>query len=203
MRKIFITGTGTDIGKTVVAAIVTEALQADYWKPVQTGAYHSTDAKMVEFLISNSKTVIHPEKYSFLQPMSPHAAAENEGKKILLSEIDLPETFNTLVIEGAGGVLVPLNDKEFIIDMIKKFEAETIVVLQNYLGSINHSLLTIEALMKRNINILGVVINGATHKASEDIIYNYTGLSCLCKIQKESNLNKAVILKYAKLFSIV
>lgn len=197
MRKVFITGIGTDVGKTVVSAIVTEALQADYWKPIQTGSYLSCDADIVKSLISNSKTKIHPEIYKLEQPLSPHAAAELENVKLSLSEIEIPKTDNTLVIEGAGGIMVPLNDHEFILDLIKKFDAETILVIQNYLGSINHSLLSIDCLKLHNIKILGIIFNGPSHKMSEDIIIKYSKLPILAHIEKESKITPAVISKYA------
>jgi dethiobiotin synthetase len=197
MRKIFITGIGTDVGKTVVSAIVTEALQADYWKPVQTGSYLIRDSDVVKNLISNNKTQIHPEVYKLEQPLSPHAAAELENVKLSLSEINLPETNNTLVIEGAGGIMVPLNDNEFILDIIKKFNAETILVIQNYLGSINHSLLSIDCLKNHNINILGIIFNGPPHKMSEDIIINYSKLPVLLHVGKEPKITPAVVSKYA------
>lgn len=197
MRKIFITGIGTDVGKTVVSAIVTEALQADYWKPVQTGSYLSCDADTVKRLISNSKTQIHPEVYKLQQPLSPHAAAEHENIKLSLSEINLPKTENTLVIEGAGGIMVPLNDNEFILDIIKKFDAETILVIQNYLGSINHSLLSIDCLKNHKVKILGIIFNGPPHKMSEDIIIKYSNVPVLGHIGKEAKITQAVVAKYA------
>jgi dethiobiotin synthetase len=198
MRKIFITGIGTDVGKTVVSAIVTEALNADYWKPVQTGSYTQTDASVVKSLISNEQTKIHQEVYKLEHPLSPHAAAEIAGIKISLSQINLPQTDNTLVIEGAGGIMVPLNDSEFMLDIIKKFNAETILVIQNYLGSINHSLLSIDCLKNNNINILGIIFNGPPHQMSEDIILKYSKLPLLGRIGKESKINQAVISRYAE-----
>jgi dethiobiotin synthetase len=203
MRKIFVTGIGTDIGKTVVSAILTEAFHADYWKPVQTGSYLSSDSDMVASLVSNEKSKIHPEVYVFQAPMSPHAAAEKEGSSISLSNIILPITDNNIIIEGAGGIMVPLNQNEFVLDMIKKFDAEAVIVIQNYLGSINHSLLTIDVLKQHNINILGLVFNGPMHKMSEDIILQYSGLKCLGRISREPSLNKEVILKYAREFSSI
>ncbi|MCX6311732.1 MAG: dethiobiotin synthase [Bacteroidetes bacterium] len=200
MRKIFVTGIGTDVGKTVVSAILCEALHADYWKPVQTGSFFSTDSDKLQKYISNSKTVIHPESYVLKQYMSPHAAAELEGQHITLANIIPPATNNTLIIEGAGGLMVPLNDKEFIVDIIIKLKAEAVLVIQNYLGSINHSLLTIDALRTRNIPVLGIVFNGPSHKLSEDIILSYSGLKCLGRINKESVINKEIVSKYAALF---
>jgi dethiobiotin synthetase len=200
MRKIFVTGIGTDVGKTVVSAIICEALQADYWKPVQTGSYFSTDSDKLKKYIKNERTKIHPESYVLRQYMSPHAAAELEGKHITIDSIHIPNADNVLVIEGAGGIMVPLNDKEFIVDLIIKCEAEVVLVIQNYLGSINHSILSIDSLKFRNIPVLGIVFNGPPHKLSEDIILAYSGLKCLGRIQKEANINRDVITKYAELF---
>lgn len=200
MRKIFVTGIGTDVGKTVTSAIVVEALKADYWKPVQAGTYYTTDSENIKKLISNDKTVIHPETYKLREHKSPHEAAATEGIDVDFEKIILPQTNNTLVIEGAGGVMVPLNKKNYIIDLIKKFDAETIVVIQNYLGSINHSLLTIDALKHRGIKIIGLVFNGSPHEPSKEIIESYSGLKTISWIVKEPTINKEVILKYAKDF---
>ena len=200
MRKIFVTGIGTDIGKTVTSAIVVEALKADYWKPVQAGTYYSTDSENVKKWISNDKTVIHPESYKLREHKSPHEASEIEGVTLDYEKIILPQTNNTLVIEGAGGVMVPVNKHHFIIDLIKKFDAEAIIVIQNYLGSINHSLLTIDALKSRGIKILGLVFNGSPHAPSQQIIESYSGLRTISWITKEPTINKEVILKYAKDF---
>lgn len=200
MKKIFVTGIGTDVGKTVASAIICEALQADYWKPVQTGSYFSTDSDKLKKYLTNTRTKIHPESFVLRQYMSPHAAAELEGKHITLDSIHVPKTDNTLVIEGAGGIMVPLNDKEFIVDLIIKCEAEVVLVIQNYLGSINHSILSIDSLKFRNIPVMGIVFNGPPHKLSEDIILAYSGLKCLGRIQKESVINRDVITKYAQQF---
>lgn len=202
MRKIFVTGIGTDVGKTVVSSILAEALQADYWKPVQTGTFFSNDSDTVRSLISNSVSVIHPESYSLKDPKSPHEAAANEKVTIDPEKIKLPVSKNrTMVIEGAGGVMVPLNEQYFIIDLIKKFDAEAVVVIQNYLGSINHSLLTIDGLKQRGIRITGLVFNGSPHAASENLILKYSGAPCLARILKEDKVNKNVILKYARSLS--
>ena len=201
MGKIFVTGIGTDVGKTVASAIICEALHADYWKPVQTGSYFSTDSDKLKKYISNSKTKIHPESFVLRQYMSPHAAAELEGKHIDLAAINAPETSNTLVIEGAGGIMVPLNDKEFIVDLIVKTGAEVVLVIQNYLGSINHSILSIDALKFRNIPVKGIIFNGPPHKLSEDIILSYSGHKCIGRIQKETLINRDVVSKYAAQFA--
>lgn len=200
MRKIFVTGIGTDIGKTVVSSIIVEALKADYWKPVQAGSYYATDSERLKKLISNEVTVIHPEAYKLREHKSPHEAAESEGITVDFEKIILPETNNTLIIEGAGGVMVPVNKSHYIIDLIKKFDAETIIVIQNYLGSINHSLLTIDALKHKGIKILGLVFNGSPHEPSKQIIESYSGLRTISWIIKEQVINKDVIQKYLKDF---
>jgi dethiobiotin synthetase len=201
MRKIFVTGIGTDVGKTVVAAVLVEALNADYWKPVQTGSFFSTDTLQIQKWVTNPISQFHPEGYLLKQYMSPHAAAELEGVEINLKGLTLPTTSNkTMIIEGAGGLMVPLNATEFMIDVIKKFDAEVVLVIQNYLGSINHSLLSIDALKSRGLNILGLVFNGPPHELSEQIILKYSGLKILGRINKEKELNAEIISKYAEKF---
>ncbi|MDQ3046350.1 MAG: dethiobiotin synthase [Bacteroidota bacterium] len=200
MRKIFVTGIGTDVGKTVVSSVLVEALKADYWKPIQTGSFFSTDTAKIQKWITNSESKFHPEGYLLKQYMSPHAAAELEGIEIGLDSINLPATSNTLIIEGAGGLMVPLNRKEYMVDLIKKFDAEVILVIQNYLGSINHSLLSIDALKSRGTNILGVVFNGPPHQLSQDIIMEYSGLKLLGRINKEGDITQEVVSRYAKEF---
>jgi dethiobiotin synthetase len=200
MKKIFVTGIGTDIGKTVVSAVLVEALKADYWKPVQTGSFFSRDTVEVKRIITNTKSQFHPESYLLKQPMSPHAAAELEGVEIQMDQINLPETSNHLVIEGAGGLMVPLNRNYFMIDLIQKFDAEVILVVKNYLGSINHTLLSIDVLKSRGLKIMGIVINEEPHALSENIILQYSGLKLLGRIEKEGMIKKEVIEKYAKGF---
>lgn len=196
MKRFFITGIGTDVGKTVASAILVETLNADYWKPIQAGNLDKSDTKKVRSLISNTKSVFHPETYRLSSSLSPHAAAEIDKIKIDIRKIILPKTSNNLVIEGAGGVMVPLNDTFLVIDLIKKLKAEVIVVSRNYLGSINHTLLTIEALRSRNIPIAGIVFNGKPAKTSEEYILKYTGIKCLLNIHEEKKIDKKTILKY-------
>jgi dethiobiotin synthetase len=200
MKRIFVTGIGTDIGKTVVSAVLVEALKADYWKPVQTGSFFSRDTVEVKRIVSNTKSQFHPESYLLKQPMSPHAAAELEGVEIQMNNINLPDTTNHLVIEGAGGLMVPLNRNHFMIDLIQKFDAEVILVVKNYLGSINHTLLSIDVLKNRGLKIMGIVINEEPHALSENIILQYSGLKLLGRIEKEGMIKKEVIEKYAKGF---
>ncbi len=197
--KLFITGISTDVGKTIASAIIVEALQADYWKPIQAGDLDNSDSHKIKSYVSNDKTVIYENSYKLNTPASPHLAAELDGITIDLKNINEPETQNHLVIEGAGGILVPLNDKDCIIDLIQK-EYKVIVVSRHYLGSINHTLLTIEALKSRKINITGIIFSGQENKSSEAIILNKTGIKCIGRIEQEPYFDKNVIKEYADLF---
>jgi dethiobiotin synthetase len=197
MRRLFVTAIGTDVGKTVVSAILTEALQADYWKPVQCGSMEATDADFVRLHVSNAKTVVHQETFLFKEPVSPHLAASLEGKEIVLKTIGVPETQNTLIIEGAGGLLVPLNQTDFVIDMISAFKAEAIVVVKHYLGSINHTMLTLEALKSRDIKIAGLIFNGDRNPASESIILQHHSFDFVGYVREEEEFTKDTVLKYS------
>lgn len=182
MRKIFITGIGTEVGKTLVSAIVVEALNADYWKPIQAGELDYSDADKVKELISNNDSVIFGNSYALNTPMSPHAAAEIDGITIDIDTISAPETSKDLVIEGAGGLLVPLNESQTILDIIED-DYDIIVVSRHYLGSINHTLLTIEMLKQRNLNVSGIIFSGNEHPSTESIIKKTFGSSNFRKNQ--------------------
>jgi len=196
--KLFVTGIGTDVGKTIVSAILTEALEADYWKPIQAGELVTGDSHTISNLISNSKTTIHPNAYALQTPMSPHAAAAIDGVTIDLRRIKTPKTKNNLVIEGAGGLLVPLNDTETILDLIQP-DYKVIVVSRHYLGSINHTLMTIQLLQQKGFDI-AVIFNGEENKTSEGVIEKMTGVSVLGRIDDEPYFDKNVILEYAAVF---
>ncbi len=156
----FVSGIGTNVGKTLVSAILVEALKADYWKPVQSGTIEGMDSETVRSLISNAQTVIHPERYLLKEPLSPHFAARLEGVEIELSQIIRPETSNTLIIEGAGGLLVPLNANEAVIDLAGQCHAEVILVISDYLGCINHSVLSLHYLQSHRHKVYALVFNG-------------------------------------------
>jgi dethiobiotin synthetase len=196
-NRYFITGIGTGVGKTIAAAIVCEALQADYWKPVQSGDLDNSDTKVVQSLISNSLTKFFPERHALSQPMSPHAAAAIDGVRISPRDFSLPETSNRLVIEGAGGLMVPLNEHYLMIDLIEDLNTSVILVSRNYLGSINHTLLSAEALLKRSIPVTGIIFNDSPNEATEKIIADYTGIPVLCRIQSEQAWTKSLIADYA------
>jgi dethiobiotin synthetase len=194
-KKYFVTAIDTDSGKTMVSAMLCEALEADYWKPVQAGLPKDSDA--VKSLIKNQRTKIHPETYLLNTPASPHASAKIDGITISLENFKLPEAQNNLIVEGAGGCLVPLNDEVFVIDLIRYLNIEVIVVADLYLGSINHTLLTLEALKNRGIPVKGVVFNGKTNPESERIILHHSQIPCLLRINREDEINYNAIKKYA------
>ncbi len=200
MRRLFVTGIGTDIGKTVVSAILSEALEADYWKPIQCGELENSDSMCVQSWINNKKSVVHQEAYRLKGFMSPHAAAKLENIEIDLNSIELPDTTNTLIIEGAGGLMVPINDETLILDLIVHLDAEVIVVSENYLGSINHSLLTLEILKSRGIQVAGIIFNGDKNEDTESVILEYSGVKLLGHINREETINSEVISRYAAQF---
>jgi dethiobiotin synthetase len=169
---IFVTGIGTDVGKTVISAILVEKLKADYWKPIQSGDLDNSDTMKVQALISNPVSKFHSEAYRLTQPFSPHKSADLDGVVIDLDEIVLPQTDNQLIIEGAGGLMVPLNNQHFVIDLIEKFEAEVVLVIRHYLGSINHTLLSLELLKQKKIKVRALIFNGDKDEYSEEVIMN-------------------------------
>ena len=196
-QTYFITGISTEVGKTIVSAIVTQALQADYWKPVQAGELRHSDTHKVQELVSNTKTKFHASAFNLETPMSPHAAAKIDGVGLSVKKIKRPKTQNNLVIEGAGGLLVPLNDTQTIIDLILPLD-KVIVVSRHYLGSINHTLLTLEALKSRGIPVFGIIFNGAQHPSTESIIAKMSGVPVLGRIDQEPYFDKNVVKQYAE-----
>ncbi|MDM9631318.1 dethiobiotin synthase [Robiginitalea aurantiaca] len=191
MKRIFVTGISTEVGKTIASAILVEALQADYWKPVQAGDLDHSDSHKIKDLISNTKTVIHPNSYALNTPMSPHAAADIDQVAIKLDAIVPPATENHLIIEGAGGLLVPLNENDTILDLIRP-EYEVVVVSRHYLGSINHTLLTLQALTDKGFKPF-ILFSGNRHPSTEAIIRSKSGLPVLGRIEEHPNFDKSVI----------
>ncbi len=196
-RSIIVAGIGTEIGKTVTSAILCEALEADYWKPVQAGELENSDSHKVQALISNEKTKIHPEAYSLGSPMSPHAAAEIDGLTINCDHLQIPETDNNLIIELAGGLMVPLTKNYLNIDLVSELKFPVVLVSSYYLGSINHTLLSWEALVSRNIEVIGIVFNGEKTPSTDEVILHRTQAQCLLEIKKEQEIKKETIRNYA------
>jgi dethiobiotin synthetase len=192
-KPLFVTGIGTDIGKTLISAILVEKLKCDYWKPVQAGELENSDTMKVQGLVFNTSSFFHPEVYRLTQPYSPHKSAVLDGIVIDEKTIIAPKTENRLLIEGAGGLMVPLNDHCLVIDLIKHLNADVILVSQNYLGSINHTLLSIEALKHRNIPIKGIIFNGEENTSTEDYITAYTQIAHLGRVPKLSQVDKDTV----------
>ena len=191
----FITAIGTDSGKTLISAALAKALKADYWKPIQAG--FPTDSDTVKKLVNN-EIHVHPEHIILETPASPHAAAAIENKVLRIKDINLPITNNSLIIEGAGGCMVPLNNKEMMIELAPYFNAEIILISNNYLGSINHTLLSVNLIKSRGYSIKGIIFNGPANKATEDVILEYTKLPCIYKIPQLDNVSHQAINKLSQ-----
>jgi dethiobiotin synthetase len=203
MQPIFITGIGTGVGKTIVSAIVTEALHADYWKPVQAGFAEGTDKTVVRDLLSNHTSRVHEEVYKLKLAASPHIAAREENIEIDLEKIyrdysQLLISNDDVVIEGAGGIMVPLNEREFVIDLIKILDAKVILVSRNYLGSINHSLLTAEICKAKSIDVIGWIFNDQ-YLNYEDEIEQWSGFHKIASIPAAEKIDKAFVKEQANI----
>jgi dethiobiotin synthetase len=192
--SIFVTGIGTGVGKTLVSAVLCSGLQAIYWKPIQAGTEPQTDTQWVQRHTALPSAFFLPE-YKILQaPMSPHAAAAAEGVEIQISELVLPQALmHPLVIEGAGGVLVPINNQQVYADLLIQWKIPVVVVVQHYLGSINHSLMTLETLANRHIPVKGIIFNGQENISSEQVIESYSGVKRLGHIPFCEHLTQAWI----------
>lgn len=189
----FVSGIDTEVGKTVISAILVKALEADYWKPVQSGDLDHTDTDKVRAWAGMSPERIHPEAYRLNLPMSPHASAAADGIRIELDAFQLPATDRPLIVEGAGGLMVPLNESDCIIDLIAQLAIPVVLVSRNYLGSINHTLLSVEALRRRNIPIAGLVFNDETVPTTESVIRSMTGLPVLFRVPKLEAVDTEII----------
>jgi dethiobiotin synthetase len=201
MKRFIVTGIGTDIGKTVVSAILVEALQAAYWKPVQAGDLENSDSTKIKKWCSESIQIL-PEAFGLTEPVSPHLAASIDNLNISIDQLIVPEIKGNLIIEGAGGIMVPLNNEALLfIDVIKYWDLPVILVSRHYLGSINHTLLTAEILKNNNIKVEGIVFVGDENKATEEIILKKTGLPLIARIPLVKEINKEFIQKEANRIS--
>ncbi len=194
--QFFVTGIGTEIGKTIVSAILTEYLQADYWKPVQSGDLHWSDTMKVQALVSNHRSVFHPERHRLQAPLSPHASAALDGVQIELTDFNLPQTSNHLIVEGAGGLIVPLNEQDVMLDLIEQLQIPVILVSRNYLGSINHTMLSLEALAHRQITVAGIVFNGESNPATESFIEKNSHVPVLFRVGQFPEISPAAIRQF-------
>ena len=202
--ELFITGTDTGVGKTIISSILIAGLNAAYWKPIQAGTGTGTDSKIVEYLTGLPENRFYQEAYQLRNPISPHAAAELEGVKINLENIKLPGAsgFKHLIIEGAGGIMVPLNDMHLMIDLIRILNVSVLIVARNKLGTINHSLMTIEELKRHRLEIFGVVLVGRKNKINKEAIESFGEVKVIAEIDYMKNLEHQDFgLLYQKYFS--
>jgi len=190
-KRYFISGIHTDAGKTVASAVLVRALGASYWKPVQAGDLELSDTYRVQRYLKHIPIKVYPVAYRLPYPLSPHASAARAGISINPQQLRVPEHETPLVIEGAGGLLVPLNATTLYIDVIPQFEARVILVSRTYLGSINHTLLSVEALKNRGIPLYGILFNGAENRETESIIASMTGARILGRLEESALLDAA------------
>lgn len=189
-QAFFVTGTDTGIGKTVISAILVKGLGATYWKPVQSGLKEETDTEAVKRLTGLSKQHFKPEAYRLTEPLSPHASAAIDDVEITMENFRLPEyNTNHLIVEGAGGVLVPLNRGKMIIDLVARLKLPALVVARSQLGTLNHTFLTLQALRSRNIPVFGVVMNGPRNESNRKAIEYYGKISVLAEIEPITEMN--------------
>lgn len=189
MQRIAIAGTHTDIGKTIVAAVLAEALGADYWKPVQAGVLDNSDTMTVRSLVSEN-VFTHPEAVRLQMPASPHTAAAHDGITIDFTQFSWPETTKTLLVETAGGLLSPMNDHSTMADFISHYHMPAFLVTRHYLGSINHTLLCMEVMKQRDIGLLALIVSGDRHESSERFIRSYTGVNNILHVPQLEGVSK-------------
>lgn len=196
-KGFVVTGIGTDVGKTIVSAILTKALNAAYWKPIQSGAYEDSDANRVMELVGGDG-IIFENHVSLKAPLSPHIAAQLEGVEINPDEINIPDTDNILIVEGAGGLLVPLNIKGIVFaDLFQKWNLPVILVVRHYLGSINHTLLSLSELKQRDLQLAGIVYVGEDNFGAEEIIHTLYSPKVIGRIPIVDNVNTLFIQQQA------
>lgn len=198
LGKIMVAGIGTDVGKTVVSAILTTALDGDYWKPVQCGDEEHSDTNRIKTLVDISKHQVYPPIYSLKHALSPHHAAHLENIAIDPNAIIPPQTIRPLIIEGVGGIFVPLTTTIHTTDLFKTWNCRWIIVSRNYLGSINHTLLTLSALKQLNIYISGIIFNGESNPDSEAAILTMTKVPLMGRLYPEQQINQKTIQTYAR-----
>ena len=196
VNTIAIAGIHTAIGKTIASAVIAEAIGADYWKPVQAGITEK-DSSLIKNLLTDGAARVHEEAVILSQPLSPHAAAAIDNVEVDYTKFEWPETDKTLLVETAGGLLSPMSGDTTMADFIAYYRLPAILISMNYLGSINHTLLTIEVLKSRGIKLLGIIMDGLENESSETFIQQYTKVPVIARIPFISDLSNAGIRKYA------
>lgn len=194
-EKFFITGTDTNVGKTVVSALLTLGLNAVYWKPIQSGLDPISDTDYVRQATGLDSSHFLPERFTLTQPLSPHAAAKIDGVEIHLADFQLPALLSHqhLIVEGAGGLMVPLNEQDFVIDLIRQFQLPACLVARSTLGTINHTLLSLAQLRRMDIPILGVILNGPKNEGNRAAIAHYGSVPILAELEPLAEINPATL----------
>jgi dethiobiotin synthetase len=194
-KQFFVTGTDTNVGKTVVSAMLTLGLGAAYWKPIQSGLEPITDTHYIQKATQLDSFHFLPERFLLPEPLSPHASAAIAKIQINLSDFQLPTTYEKphLIVEGAGGLLVPLNQQDLMINLIQKLSLPVCLVARSSLGTINHTLLSIQALRQAEIPILGVIINGAKNQINREAIAHYGKVPILGELDVLNEINPATL----------
>ncbi|CDR34858.1 dethiobiotin synthase [Criblamydia sequanensis] len=198
MHNIMVSGIGTGVGKTIVSTILTILFDGDYWKPIQCGNKENSDTVQVKKWLNPSRHVIHPPAYSFKAPLSPHHAARLEKISINLKKVFPPTTDRSLIIEGVGGILVPVTTQCVSLELFKSWNCKWILVSNHYLGSINHTLLTLEVLKQHQIPLLGIIFNGPPNPDSESAVLAISKVPFLGRLLKEPYVTKTTLQKYVK-----
>ncbi len=194
MKQFFITGTDTNVGKTIVSAIVTQVLEGCYWKPIQSGiANEAPDRITVQSLTNLPQPHFFSSVYELQASLSPHHAAELEAVDIDIQQCQSPPFERALIVEGAGGVFVPVNARASMLDLMKHFNFPVIIVTRGTLGTINHTLLTIHALRQYNIPIHGIVFNGELYRANQKTIEQWGGVRTLFHVPFFTELKKSAL----------
>ena len=200
--QFVICGTDTDIGKTLISSFFVRGLNSYYWKPIQSGIESETDSKAIKRITKVKNEKIIDEAYIFKKPVSPHWAAEIDQKVINFDHLNIPKIEGPLIIETAGGLMVPLTRNYLQIDQIKKWGLPVILVCKSSLGTLNHTLLSIEALKKRNIKIFGLIINGKKHLDNPKTIEDFSNLPIITEfpfIKKIDTTNLDILWKELKI----
>jgi len=196
MHRFIVTGCGTNVGKTIASAILTTALQGDYWKPIQCGDIEHSDTDVVQKLATLKSGRVHPPQYLFKTPVSPHQAAKLE-QIVIDPDLLIPPPTQVLIIETVGGILVPINNLQLTVDLFKQWKGKWIIVSQLYVGGINHTLLTVEALKNRGVELHSIIFNGEPNPDSEQAILYFSKLPCLGRIFPEKKWTRSIVKKYA------
>jgi dethiobiotin synthetase len=194
-QRYFVTGTDTGVGKTVLSALLCAALDASYWKPIQTGTEVDSDSTTLKLLAELTEERVLPEVYQFVSAISPHLAAQRAGVRIDLAKIKLPAGIPPLIIEGAGGVFVPVNERELMVDLMRQLGLPVLLAARSSLGTINHTTLSLAALRDAGVVVAGVVMIGAPNIENRAAIEEYGKVNVVGEIPWLADLNRAVLME--------